>query len=70
MPRNPAITRFLARLSPDLAASFTPDQLAAIDLHFAMRHRVDHTIDWRRRIALPFLKFYLVILAGREERPG
>ncbi len=70
MPRNPAIGRFLARLTPDLAASFTPAQLAAIDLHFAMRHRVEHAIDWRRRLSLPFARFYVVLLAGREDRAG
>jgi len=68
MPRNPAIARFLARLPADLAASFSPAQLAAIDLHFAMRHRVEHSIDWRRRLTLPFARFYVVLLAGREER--
>jgi hypothetical protein len=70
MPRNPAIARFLARLPPALAASFTPAQLEAIELHFAMRHRVGHGIDWRRRLTLPFVKFYVVLLAGREERAG
>jgi len=68
MARNDPVQRFLARLPPDLAGSFTPAQLAAINLHFGMRHRADHAIDWRRRIGLPFLRFYFVLLAGREQR--
>jgi hypothetical protein len=68
MGQNPAIGNFLARLAPDIAASFSPAQLAAVELHFAMRHRVDHGIDWRRRFKLPFARFYVVLLAGREER--
>jgi hypothetical protein len=62
------INRFLARLPPDVAGSFSPAQLAAISLHFGMRHRVGHAIDWRARIGLRFVKFYVVLLAGREER--
>jgi hypothetical protein len=68
MPRSTAIQRFLARVKPELAASFTNEQLAAVELHFGMRHRVDHAIDWRKRVGLPFLKFYFVLLAGREQR--
>ncbi len=68
MSHSPAVQRFIARLPPELAASFTKVQLDAVDLHFGMRHRVSHAIDWRRRIGLPFLKFYLVVLAGREDR--
>jgi hypothetical protein len=68
MARNPVIDRFLARLTPDVAASFSPAQLAAVELHFGMRHHAGHAVDWRRRITLPFVKFYLVVLAGRDER--
>lgn len=62
--------QFLARIGPEAAASFTPTQRAAIELHFGMRYRVDHSIDWRRRIALPFARFYVVLLAGKEQRSG
>jgi hypothetical protein len=63
---GPDIQRFLARLPATLAARFDDEQLAALDLHFGMRHRTDHSIDWRRRLRLPFLKAYIVILAGRD----
>jgi hypothetical protein len=64
--RNPDMARFLARLEPTLAASFSRVQLEAIELHFAMRNRVGHAIDWRRRFNLPGLRAYIVLLAGRE----
>jgi hypothetical protein len=66
--QNPAITRFLVRLQPELAASFSREQLAAVEMHFGMRYRMDHLIDWRTRIRLPFLRLYLVILAGPDRR--
>jgi hypothetical protein len=58
------VERFLTRLPPALAARFDAEQLAAVELHFGMRHRVGHAIDWRRRIRLPFLRAYFVLLAG------
>jgi hypothetical protein len=67
---NPALRQFLDRIGPDAAASFTPAQCEAIELHFGMRYRVDHAIDWRQRIRLPFAKFYVVLLAGKENRAG
>lgn len=66
MGRNPDMARFLARLSPALAASFSPEQLAAVELHFAMRHRLGHAIEWRRRIGFGRLHGYVVLLAGRD----
>jgi hypothetical protein len=66
-PEHP-IGRFLARLPADLAASFTREQLAAVELHFAMRYRHSHALDWRRRIKLPFLRVYVVLLAGRDRK--
>ncbi|MBB5372350.1 hypothetical protein [Acidocella aromatica] len=66
MERNPDMLRFLAQLEPSLATSFTRAQLEAIELHFAMRSRVGHAIDWRRRIRLLGLRAYVVVLAGRE----
>ncbi|MDE8345099.1 MAG: hypothetical protein POH28_02820 [Acidocella sp.] len=67
-PHCPDIRHFLARLPPTLAARFDDEQLAAVALHFAMRHAKSHAIDWRRRVKLPFLRGYLVILAGRERQ--
>lgn len=62
------MSRFLSRLAPELAESFSSEQLAAVELHFGMRYRVKHAVDWRTRIRLPFLKLYLVVLAGHDPR--
>jgi hypothetical protein len=58
--------RFLSRLPPDLAARFDNEQLAAVELHFGMRYRCGHAIDWRGRVKLPFLRAYFVMLVGRD----
>ena len=60
------MARFLARIGPELAARFTPEQLAAVELHFAMRNRPGHALDWRWRVGFGRLRGYVVVLAGRE----
>jgi hypothetical protein len=63
---SPAVQRFLCRLRPEVAGSFTTEQLAAIELYFGMRHFRQHGIDWRGRLKLPFMKLYFVFLAGQD----
>jgi len=63
---SPDMERFLDRLPRALAARFDAEQLEAVELHFGMRSRGGHAIDWRRRVRLPFLRFYVVVLAGRD----
>lgn len=65
---DPFIADFLARQTPDVAASFTPEQLQAIKLSFGARQWRDHTLDLRRSIKLFGSRFYVVLLAGRERR--
>lgn len=61
--------RFLARVPPDVAASFTPAQLRAVQASFGMRYAMDHAIDLRRRLRLPWLgDVYVVLLAGLDRR--
>jgi hypothetical protein len=64
VPASPDIARFLERLPPKLAARFDDEQLAAVELHFGMRNRVRHAIDWRKRV----LGAYVVVLAGRDRK--
>jgi hypothetical protein len=66
MPTLP-VQRFLQRLKPEIATSFTADQLDAIDLYFCMRHKVCHAVDLRGRLKLPFFKIYFVFLAGQDQ---
>lgn len=63
-PGNADMARFLARLNPALAASFSAEQLAAIELHFSMRSRASHGLDWRCRLRLWRRHVYVVVLAG------
>lgn len=65
-PENPFLSRFLASIPRDVAGSFTPDQLAAVQRAFGMRFTVDHALDIRRSLRLPWGRFYLVLLFGRE----
>jgi hypothetical protein len=62
------VARFRARIDPDTAASFTPRQLAAIHLAFALRTLPRHGLDLRRSIPTPWGSIYLAIIAGREKR--
>jgi len=64
--RSLDMSRFVSRLRPELAASFSPDQPAAVELHFAMRSGVGHAIDWRKRLGFGRLRGYVVVLAGGE----
>jgi hypothetical protein len=61
-------TRLLSRVPPDVAASFTADQVDALRLAFGMRYGEEHLLDIRRIVHLPFGRFYLVLLAGRDWR--
>ena len=69
-PSHDAFTRrFLARVPPEVAATFSPDQLAAVQRAFGMRYAVEHAIDLRRSVPMPWGRYYLVLLAGRD-RPS
>ena len=67
-PSEAFIVRFLRRVPPEVAASFTPDQLAAVQRAFGMRYAMDHAVDVRRTMSLPWGRFYLVLLGGRDRR--
>lgn len=71
-PRSPSdafIARFLARVPADLRASFSPTQLTAIQRAFGMRYTMEHALDLRRHVGLPWARYYLVVLCGRDHRP-
>lgn len=60
--------RFLARVPPRVAETFTLDQLNAIKLAFGARTWGVHAVDIRLSIPLLFARFYVVFLLGRERR--
>jgi hypothetical protein len=65
---DPLIATFLRRVGPQLAATFTPEQLGAVRLAFSARAMGRHAIDWRRTLRLFGRGYYLVFLAGRDAR--
>ena len=69
-PPDPFLTRFLARMPAETRASFTPAQLDAVRRAFGMRHTGGHAIDWRRTLRLPWGRWYVVLLVGRDRRGG
>lgn len=69
-PAAQFIARFLARVPRDVAASFTPAQLAAIQRAFGMRYSAGHALDIRRHFRLPWGRFYVVVILGRDRRRG
>ncbi len=63
---DPVLENFFAQLSPEIAATFTDDQVQAIARVFAARQSRKHPVDIR--LSLPLLRCYIVVLAGRERR--
>ncbi|MEO1094828.1 MAG: hypothetical protein AAFX01_08010 [Cyanobacteria bacterium J06638_28] len=66
--KNDALERFLNRLPEDVAASFTAEQLSALQsaLQFTQWRR--HPIDLRLTLPLFWKRFYVVLVAGPERR--
>lgn len=65
---DPFLEEFFSRIPREVAVSFSDDQLLAIKLAFAARHRGAHAIDLRISIPTPFQRIYVVVLAGLERR--
>jgi hypothetical protein len=57
-----------AQISPEVAATFSSEQIDTIKWSFNYRRWTRHPIDWR--ISLPILgwRFYIIFLAGEERR--
>jgi hypothetical protein len=68
-PRDPFLEKFFSRIHPTVAQSFTPAQIAAIKLAFGARTWGSHKIDIRLSFPLFWRRYYIVWLAGREQRP-
>ncbi|ASC74337.1 hypothetical protein XM38_053130 [Halomicronema hongdechloris C2206] len=63
-----ALERLLARVPPRVAASFAPEQLEAIQKALEPRPWQRHPVDIRLSIPLLWRRFYLVLIAGEEQR--
>jgi hypothetical protein len=56
------------QVSPEIAATFTKEQIEAIAKSFQHRDWHQHSIDRRISVSIFRLRFYLVLLAGEERR--
>ncbi|PHM11325.1 hypothetical protein [Nostoc sp. 'Peltigera malacea cyanobiont' DB3992] len=65
---DPTFEQFFAEINPQVANTFTVEQLEAIKRGFAFRSRTRHPLDIRVSVPIPGLRFYLVLLAGSERR--
>lgn len=66
--RDPFLEDFYSKIPAGVAATFTDSQLDAIKRAYGHRTRGSHAVDLRFSIPLPFRRFYVVFLAGRERR--
>ncbi|MCH8926849.1 MAG: hypothetical protein IH924_12065 [Proteobacteria bacterium] len=63
------LDHYFQRLDPEVAASFTAEQRAAIATMFGARGVTRHAVEVRRSVPFPGgRRLYLVFLLGRERR--
>ncbi len=63
------LDHYFQRLAPEVAASFTAEQRAAIATMFGARGVARHAVEVRRSVPFPGgRRLYLVFLLGRERR--
>ena len=65
---DPTFEQLFAKIAPEVANTFTVEQLEAIKRVFDSRGRTRHPLDIRVSVPIPGLRFYLVLLAGSERR--
>ncbi|MBD2214935.1 hypothetical protein H6G27_34595 [Nostoc linckia FACHB-104] len=65
---DPKFEQLFAEIDPEVANSFTLEQLAAIKRGFGSSAWTRHPLDIRVSVPIPGLRFYLVLLGGSERR--
>ena len=65
---DPFLQQMFARMSPGAKFTFTPAQIDEIKKAFSARSRTSHALDVRRSIQLFGKSYYMVFLAGCEQR--
>jgi hypothetical protein len=65
---DPFFQNFFADIPPELGHGFSDEQLNAVKQAFGARSWGSHPVDIRMSSPIPLLRFYLVLLAGRERR--
>ena len=56
------------RIDPEIAASFTDQQLGAIKAAFTRRTGLDHRVEFRHGLALGHKRYYFAFLFGSDKR--
>ena len=62
------LQRYLKRLEPEVAESFTSEQREAIKTMLGAREVARHVVEIRRSIPFGRKRFYTVLLIGRDQR--
>lgn len=65
---DPFLSQFLAYVPLEMRDSFTDEQLEAIKIAFETPLKSSHLVDLRFSVPIPFLRFYVVFLVGKETR--
>lgn len=65
---DPNFEQLFAEIDPQVANSFTTEQLAAIQRSLGSSSWNRHSLDIRVSVPIPGLRFYLVLLGGSERR--
>lgn len=67
---DPAVDRLLKRMPPNIASSFSTEQLFGLREAIGVRGGRLHSLDVRSTLKLPFLpfSFYMVFLMGKNRR--
>ncbi len=62
--------RLLGAIEPEIRASLSPEQEAAIRAAVGTTRWSDHPVDLRLSLPMPGLHFYMALVGGRERRNG
>jgi hypothetical protein len=65
---DPIFEQLFAQIPSEITDTFTDDQLVAIKTAFSSRNSTRHPLVLRVSSPIPGLRFYLVLLGGRECR--
>ena len=62
------LDHYLRRIDPQVAASFTEPQIAAIKQMLGARAAGPHALDFRPTLTLGRRRYYMVLMMGRDRR--
>jgi len=65
---DPFLAQFFSRIPADVAATFSDAQVDAVKRAFGARSWGAHSIDLRFSVPLPWRRYYVVLLVGKERR--